>query len=132
MADGSPERPAGGETVLLLEDDAEVRGLVRRILVRQGYEVLEAASPEEAFRLAEEAGPRCDLLLTDVILPRMSGRACFEALRDRLPGLRTLYMSGYDAATVAELGVATDDAHFIQKPFTMDEMARKVREILDA
>ncbi|MBU0742012.1 PAS domain S-box protein [bacterium] len=124
--------PAGSETILLLEDEQEVRRITRRILARLGYTVLEAAHPDEAIRLGGAEGAEMDLLLTDVVLPRMSGKTCFDELRAHMPDLKVIYMSGYTENVIAHRGVLDDGTHFLQKPFTKETLARKVREVLDS
>jgi len=128
-----PEAPTttGCESVLLLEDDQEVRRITRRILSHQGYEVLEAAHPDEAIRLVAEGGARIDLLLTDVVLPHMSGKSCFEVLRGSLPDLKVVFMSGYTENVIAHRGVLDNGTHFIQKPFTKEALSLKIRTVLD-
>ncbi len=123
---------SGGETIMLLEDEPEVRRIVARILSSRGYEVIEAASPEEAIRLGVRGGARFDLLLTDVVMPKMSGKTCFEEMCRSLPHLKVIYMSGYTSNVIAHRGVLDKGTHFVQKPFTGDALARKVREVLDA
>jgi two-component system cell cycle sensor histidine kinase/response regulator CckA len=118
-----------GETVLLVEDEAPVRNLVVRVLTRGGYRVIPAASAEEALDLyyAPEGG--ADLLLTDVIMPGMSGKELSERLAtgNRVP---TLYMSGYTDSIIAKHGVLEEGAAFIQKPFNADDLLEKIREVL--
>jgi two-component system cell cycle sensor histidine kinase/response regulator CckA len=134
----TPERlavdvPARGgfERVLVVEDEEVVRGLVREILEREGYEVVAASSGAEALDLAAEGGPP-ELLLTDVVMPGLSGGEVFEALRERAPGLRALFMSGYSDEAVVREGVRDGTAVFLQKPFAAAELLSKVRAALDA
>ena len=122
----------GFETVLLVEDELEVRKLVERLLRTQGYTVLVAENPSEAISLAQRAETPLDLLLTDMIMPGMSGRNLAQTLRALIPGLAVLYMSGYVHFTFASSDALEPGAHFLQKPFTPDGLARKVREVLDA
>jgi two-component system cell cycle sensor histidine kinase/response regulator CckA len=129
------ERPmsqsAGGrETVLVVEDSEAVRKLVCRVLERQGYRVIEAADAENALREAGACPDRIDLLLTDLVMPRMNGRELAQRLMDARPDLRVLFVSGYaDIPFSAESGAPHAD--FLQKPFSAGHVARKVREILD-
>jgi PAS domain S-box-containing protein len=121
----------GTETVLLVEDEAEVRRLVERLLRMHGYAVIAAASPAEALTAAKTAG-RIDLLVTDVIMPGMNGRQMASALAAERPRMRVLYMSGYTDAAIAHQGILPPGTAFLSKPFTPDILARKVREVLDA
>ena len=123
--------PRGTETVLLVEDEAGVRDLIRDFLVRCGYTVVAAADPSHAFDRFDEHRGRLQLLITDVVMPQMNGRELAEALVARQPDLRVLFMSGYTDDQVLAHGVARG-AGFLQKPFTPDVLARKVREVLDA
>jgi signal transduction histidine kinase/CheY-like chemotaxis protein len=123
--------PRGTETVLLAEDEAEVRRVARVALEMRGYRVLEAATGGQALRLAEQAGRPVQLLLTDVIMPGMSGRELAEVLRQRDPGLKVLFVSGYANEAIVRHGLLTGSVHFLQKPFTPVSLARKVREVLD-
>jgi len=127
------ETPADGgtETVLVAEDEDGVRGLICEILQGLGYHVLEAPRPEAAIHTLAEGGPRVHLLLTDVVMPGMDGRQLAERLTALQPGLRVLYMSGYTGEAIAEHGVLDQGTQLLQKPFTPDALARKVREVLD-
>jgi PAS domain S-box-containing protein len=121
----------GTETVLLTEDEEQVRVVARGILERHGYQVLEARSGEEALRLAEQHAGPIHLLLTDVVMPRMSGPALADQLRQTRPSVRVLCMSGYtDDATVRH-GVFAAQLAYLQKPLTVETLTRKVREVLD-
>ena len=120
----------GSETVLLVEDEAEVRRLVERLLRMQGYAVIAAASPAEAITAARAAG-KIDLLVTDVIMPGMNGREMARLLAAERPRMRVLYMSGYTDAAIAQQGILPPGTAFLSKPFTPDVLARKVREVLD-
>ena len=123
--------PTGEETLLLVEDDDAVRRLAQRILVTAGYRVLSAASGEEALALAEQHGADIDLLVTDVVMPGMSGRELSQRLGPTLPRLRVLFMSGYTDNAIVHHGVLDPGTHFCTKPFTAAGLARKVREVLD-
>jgi signal transduction histidine kinase len=126
------ERPRslqGKETVLVVEDEEIVRQLVRKILQRLGYRVLVVGTPQEALDIPDT--DRVDLLISDVVLPHMSGRAVAEQLRARRPGLRVLYMSGYTDDAIVHRGVLDPNTPFIQKPFTPDALAQRVRQILE-
>ncbi len=126
------EPPLGDETVLAVEDEVEVRKLVLQILKSQGYTVIEASQGEEAIRLAEKQwGNGIHLLLTDVVMPGMSGRELAERLSLQHPEMKVLYMSGYTDDAMVHHGLLEEDLNYIQKPFTLDSLARKVREVLD-
>jgi two-component system, cell cycle sensor histidine kinase and response regulator CckA len=122
----------GTETILLVEDEPEILNVARRVLERQGYRVLQAATPILALALAARRAEPVDLLLTDVIMPGMNGRELADRLRETRPDLRCLYMSGYTADIIAHRGVLDEGVFFLQKPFTWRELAQKVRRVLDA
>ena len=122
----------GTETVLLAEDDDAARGLWRETLQMLGYQVIEASSGQEAIEVGRAHPGRIDLLLTDVVMPRMGGRELSERLAEAHPGLRVIFMSGYTADTILRQGIAETGRPFLQKPFTAQKLARKVRETLDA
>jgi two-component system cell cycle sensor histidine kinase/response regulator CckA len=124
--------PGGSETILLAEDEAPVRAVARQVLERQGYTVLEAPSAEAALDLAERYSGTIHLLLTDVVMPGMSGRDLAVRLAALRPGTRVVYMSGYADNAVIRHGMLEPDVAYVQKPFTPDAIARKVREVLDA
>ena len=126
--------PRGSETILLVEDAEWVRTLARQILEGAGYRVLEASGPEEAIRLINTShnGTKIDLLLTDVVMPGMSGNEMSKRLLERRPELPVLFMSGYTDEAIVQHGVLEAGINFIQKPFTPDALALKVREVLDA
>jgi len=124
--------PSGSETVLLVEDDRNVRLLAGEMLRMNGYNVLQARNGREALDLVRGHDHPIHLLLTDVVMPQMSGRELAENIADIQPGIRVLYMSGYTDGVIAHHGVLDDGVAYLQKPFTADFLARKVREVLDA
>jgi CheY-like chemotaxis protein len=133
---GPPARPvmavAGTETVLVVEDEDTLRELVGEVLVSAGYTVLKASHGGEALLLlARHQGP-VHLLLTDVVMPGISGLDLATRVLDTHPGIRVLYTSGYADDAILRHGVLDDTTHFIPKPFAVDELARKVREVLDS
>jgi two-component system, cell cycle sensor histidine kinase and response regulator CckA len=122
----------GTETVLLVEDELSLRKLSRHLLELCGYHVLEAENGTEALKISQEHNQRpIDLLLTDVVMPGMSGRVLADQLVIHRPKTRVLYMSGYTGQTVGEHGVLAEGSFFLPKPFTREALARKVREALD-
>ncbi|GAB4518316.1 MAG: hypothetical protein Tsb0020_36920 [Haliangiales bacterium] len=129
----SPVEPsAGTETVLIVEDEPTVRQVVRRTLERFGYRVLSAANGDEALAIDRQALVKVELLLTDLVMPRMSGHQLAKRMRQLCPGLKVLYVSGYTGDTAPHVAIAKSDAAFLQKPFTPVVLARRVRELLDA
>ena len=121
----------GQETVLLVEDEPAILDLGKQLLELQGYRVLAAGTPGEAIRLAGEHIGEIHLLMTDVVMPEMNGRELARKLLSLYPGLKRLFMSGYTADVIAHHGVLDEGVHFIQKPFSLDALAAKVREALD-
>ena len=126
--------PQGSETILLVEDAEWVRKLARQVLEGAGYRVLEASSADAAIRMCESSnnGTRIDLLLTDVVMPGMSGNDMSKHVLVKRPNLPVLYMSGYTDDAIVQHGVLEPGINFIQKPFSPDALALKVREVLDA
>ena len=118
------------EKVLVVEDEEGVRSLVTMLLAKNGYTVLEASNAEDAVAVCKTHNARVHLLITDLVLPRMNGRELAEHLSEVYPGIKTLFMSGYtDDATLKD-GVLENRAVFLQKPFNMETLLRKVREVL--
>ncbi len=133
LAETPAARHAGGsETVLLVEDEEEVRELAREILTLMGYTILTAREPAEALRISLEHTGIIDLLLTDVIMPGMSGRQLADRLTAERPGLKVVFMSGYTDNAIVHHGVLEPGTAFVQKPFTPESLTRKVRDVLDA
>jgi len=127
----SPPAPAGRELVVLVEDEHDVRELLRDYLSRLGYQVLVAGSGEEALAMCTNDGREPDLLVTDIVMGGMSGREVADALRGRHPELSVLYLSGYTDDAILRRGVSLARVHFLQKPFGMAVFASTVRGILD-
>ena len=124
--------PHGSETVLLVEDEPEVRGLARDILHQQGYTVLEAADGDEALHVGREHGGPIHLLVTDVVMPQMGGRELADRLRAGRTETKVLYVSGYTDDAILRQGVSETGTAFLPKPFTAAALAHKVRQVLDA
>jgi len=123
--------PRGTETILLVEDEEVVRGLTRKILMQVGYNVLDAKGGDEAIRLCHAHPGPIDLLLTDVVMPEISGKEVADRLLELRPSIRVLYMSGYTDEAIVQHGVLDANVKFIQKPFTWVGLTRKVREVLN-
>ena len=124
-------RPGAGERVLLVEDEPAVREITRRLLAANGYQVEVAADPADALRLVEEPDHPLDLLLTDVVMPEMSGPELAEQARHRRPGLKLLFMSGYAHGLLPPQGVLGPGVALLDKPFTEFDLLSRVREVLD-
>jgi PAS domain S-box-containing protein len=129
-AAGEPAQ-RGQETILLVEDEPSILNVATMLLTRQGYTVFAANTPNEAIHLAGEHVGEISLLMTDVVMPEMNGRDLARNLLSLNPNLKCLYMSGYSADVIAHHCVLDEGVHFIQKPFTMADLAAKVREVLD-
>ncbi|MGH9941922.1 MAG: response regulator [Pyrinomonadaceae bacterium] len=125
---GARKLPRGTETILLVEDEELVRRMTREILEMGGYEVLEAPHGGAALALGEQRGADVDLLITGVVMPGMNGRELAQAFQERHPEVRVLYMSGYADDAIVRHGVLDAGTPFLQKPFTPDALANKVRE----
>ena len=121
----------GSETILLVEDEMSVRLLTRALLERGGYKVLDTGNPRQAVELADQCEGTIDLLITDVVMPGLSGRDVYAQIAARRPLVKVLFMSGYTDDTIIRHGVLNAETGFLQKPFTADGLARKVREVLD-
>lgn len=127
-----PVNLCGTETILLVEDDDQLRVVARTMLQRFGYRVIEAGGPLKALDIAERRGHEIDLLLTDVVMPGMSGPELARRMAESRPGMRVLCMSGYTDDAVVRHGLVGSGIAFLQKPITPDRLTRKVREVLDA
>ncbi|MGE5699732.1 MAG: PAS domain S-box protein [Deltaproteobacteria bacterium] len=128
---GSASAPHGRETVLVVEDEAAVRALVRDILEGSGYTVLTASDGEDAQKVGRGHRAPIHLIVTDVVMPKMGGREAALSLAPHLPGVKVLYMSGYTNETIVRQGVLDPGIPFLEKPFTPDALLRKVRRVLD-
>ncbi len=126
--EGSPQ---GHETLLLVEDEAAVRESTREFLSRSGYTVLEAPNGEDALRVSREYCGQIQLMISDVVMPKMSGPALALQLAAERPQMKALFVSGYAESTVLQHGKIDVTARFLQKPFGLRELGRKVREVLD-
>jgi DNA-binding response OmpR family regulator len=120
----------GSNIILIVEDNDMVRKFVVQALLLEHYQVLDASSGEAAIRLLHEKGLSPDLLLTDVVMQGFSGRELFDLLRRKFPELKVLYMSGYMQNVISQHGVDEDDSSFIQKPFSIEALSTRVRELL--
>lgn len=129
--DASPVK-GHGETILILEDEAEVLMVARVMLEKLGYRVLTADTPNKAMALAETHVGQIDLLLTDIAMPEMNGRDFANQLKSLYPDVKTLFMSGYTTNVIAHHNMEKEDRLFIEKPFTMKDIAIKVREALSS
>ena len=128
---GGAERVGGSERVLLLEDDAQLRQLAVEILTARGYGVQIVEKLEDLDAILQRA-PKCDLLLTDVVMPKMNGPELAMRVARQWPGIKVLYMSGYTTNAIVHHGILDQGLSFLQKPFTPTSLAAKVREVLDA
>jgi len=122
---------AGSETILVVEDEPDVRKIICKLLGLSGYTVLEATGPAEALELFDNNNEQIDLLLTDVIMPVMNGRELHDKIVQANPAVRTLFMSGYTDGVIDEGGILPEGVNFLQKPFTPDALNSEVRKILD-
>ena len=109
-----------------------MRSSARRLLERHGYTVIEARHGADALRIVEEGGRRIDLVITDLVMPEMGGRELVERLRARHPTMKVLFMSGDSERAVTSDGAMPPDTGFVEKPFTVEQLTRRMREILDS
>ena len=134
VADVDPattESPGGNETILLVEDEPAVRSLATKLLNRKGYNVIEALDVDDAVRIADESADQIDLLLTDIVMPVMNGPALARIITRIRPTIRVLFMSGYTEDSILQETHTATPSGFLAKPFTVDGLAAKVREVLD-
>jgi hypothetical protein len=130
----APPTPSvrGQETILVVEDDLQVRGVTIRALQGSGYRVIPAASGEEALAIARKPGERFDMVVTDVVMPGMTGREVVDELRRRMPDIPALFVSGYTQEAIAQRGVLDSGLEFMPKPFTPSTLVARVRAMLDS
>jgi CheY-like chemotaxis protein len=126
----SVARPKGDETILLVEDNAEVRHTTRTMLQDLGYTIIDAGNGEAALTLAEQHKGKIDLLMTDIIMPGINGRELSEKLTDSRPDMKTLFCSGYTDNVIVLNGVIEKNINFIGKPYSMQNLAGKIREVI--
>ena len=133
MADGAaePENPRGSEIILVVEDDDTVRKLTCHVLRKHGYQVIEAANGGDALAVCEKQQSPIALLVSDVVMPRMSGPELATSLKALHPEMKILYTSGYTDAAVVRHGLSEETMNFLQEPFTPSQLTRKVRDVLD-
>ena len=131
------EKPAvteivgGTETVLMVEDEGSILRMGKTMLERLGYTVLPARRPDDALAIAEQHKGPIHLLVTDVVMPKMNGKELKAQIEKCIPNIKAIFMSGYTADVITQRGIIQDDINFLQKPFTIDSIATKVREVLD-
>ena len=127
---GALAHATGTETILLVEDEAQVRALAARVLARLGYQVRECRDGASALRSVQD-GADIRLLVTDVVMPDMNGRVLAERIRELRPDIKVLFTSGYTANVIVHHGVLKEGVEFLQKPYSVESLARRVREVLD-
>jgi two-component system, cell cycle sensor histidine kinase and response regulator CckA len=129
---GSAGRPQRVETILVVEDEEEVRNLIRRVLEDEGYAVLAVSQGADALMLGKSYDRPIDLLLADLSLPDMNGRELAQRIRSARPEMKLLYVSGHADTAVVEFGIFPEGMLFLPKPFTPADLSKRVREVLDA
>ena len=125
-----PEELRGTETILVAEDEDTLRALTRHLLELYGYRVLEACDGNQALRLSEQTADEINVLLTDVVMPGINGRILADQLKQKRPDVKVVFMSGYTGQRVGEKDILEPGSLFLQKPFTREGLARKIREAL--
>ena len=123
---------SGTETVLMVEDEGSILRMGKTMLERLGYTVLAARRPDDAIAIAEQHKGPIHLLVTDVVMPKMNGKELRAQIEKHIPKIKVLYMSGYTANVIVQRGIVQDGINFLQKPFTVNSLASKVREVLDS
>lgn len=123
--------PTGNETILLVEDEPGILEMTRTMIEQKGYTVLSAASPAAAVQMGRDCTDRIHLLITDVIMPEMNGRDLAEQMRSLFPDIRVLFMSGYTANVIVHQGMLDKGVDFLQKPFSTNDLALKVRQVME-
>ncbi|MCK5131188.1 MAG: response regulator [Candidatus Sabulitectum sp.] len=131
-ADSAEAARRGDETILVVEDELALLKIIRMMLEGMGYTVLTASTPDEALHIVKDFSSRIDLLITDVVLPEMDGKALTDKLLVTSPGLKCLFMSGYTSGVIAHRGLLDEGVHFIQKPFALADLTAMVRKVLDS
>lgn len=126
-----PKAPAG-KTILVVEDDDMVRKVLTRMLKRAGFHVIEAANGEEAISACDEKGTSIDLMMTDLMMPKMGGRELVDRLKKSHPALRVIFMSGYTEGAIAHQGILDPNLHFLEKPFESKQLIEKVQKVLNS
>jgi CheY-like chemotaxis protein len=121
----------GSETILIAEDDNSVRKLAQSTLKKKGYKVLVAENGEDALQISKAYDGSIDLIITDVVMPKINGKELVERLQPLFPDIKVIFMSGYTDNAIAHHGVLDSDMNFLEKPFTPEGLAKKAREILD-
>ena len=122
----------GFETILFVEDDTEMRALIKWVLQKYNYKLLEAKNGEEALKLFDSYPETIHMLLTDVVMPGMSGKALAEKILRKQPTLKVVYMSGYSNDAITHYGVSENGPNFLRKPFTPIDLVNKIRDMFDA
>ena len=128
----TPKVQRGTETILLVEDDEQLRALTSSVLGHCGYNVLVASTPEDGLAICKSTSHDIRLLVTDVVMPRMNGRQLAEQAQQIRPGIRVLYISGYTNDAIAHYGVLDPGLWFLPKPYALSSLIAKVREVLDS
>ncbi len=127
----APKPRGGSETILLAEDDAEVRKLIRLVLAGNGYRVIEAVDGQDALAILSEQGKNVDLLLLDIIMPKKNGKEVYDTVKTMLPGVKAVFMSGYTADIIDKKGIIAENLNFLSKPIAPLELLAMIRSVLD-